>query len=57
MYLCGVNAAKAIKTGDVEQALFSFRWYRSGIKIDKTKDINYGNSNKSNPHIERQGGA
>ncbi len=25
MYLCGVDTAKAIKTGDVEQELFSFR--------------------------------
>ena len=25
LYICGVNTAKAKKTGDVEQAMFSFR--------------------------------
>ena len=58
MYLCGVNAAKAIKQEACDKRCSPFA-ISVNIKNDKLiirKIDNYGNSNKSNPHIERQGG-
>ena len=53
---CGVNAAKAIRQEAWCKRCSPFA-ISVNIIIDKYERLyNYGNSNKSNPHIERQGG-